>query len=54
MLATPRRIFAGFALQYTVMPALAYAISRLAGLPLDYAIGCVCLWVAGGWVGCKA
>lgn len=42
MLAAPGRIFAGFALQYTVMPGLAFAISRLAGLPMDYAVG-LCL-----------
>ena len=37
--ATPGRIFAGFALQYTIMPLLAFLISRLAGLPLAYTIG---------------
>ena len=41
VLATPGRIFAGFALQYTIMPLMALAVSRLAGLPLDFAIGCV-------------
>jgi BASS family bile acid:Na+ symporter len=39
VLATPGRIFAGFALQYTIMPAMAYFVSRLAGLPLAYTIG---------------
>ena len=39
VLATPRRIFAGFALQYTVMPALAFGVSRLLALPLDFAVG---------------
>jgi len=39
VLAAPGRILAGFALQYTVMPLLAFAVSRLMGLPLAYAIG---------------
>lgn len=39
VLATPRRIFAGFALQYTIMPAVAFAVSRLLSLPLDFAVG---------------
>ncbi|KAL4428699.1 hypothetical protein ABPG77_009805 [Micractinium sp. CCAP 211/92] len=39
VLTTPGRIFAGFALQYTIMPAAAYAVSRLAGLPLAFTIG---------------
>lgn len=40
MLTTPGRIFAGFALQYTIMPAAAFIVSRLAGLPLAFTIGC--------------
>ena len=44
MLTTPGRIFAGFALQYTVMPLMAYAVSRLAGLPLAYTIGWGGIW----------
>jgi BASS family bile acid:Na+ symporter len=49
VLRAPGRILAGFALQYTVMPALAFALSRLAGLPLDYAIGlCVVGSCPGG------
>ncbi len=39
VLETPGRIFAGFALQYTIMPLLAYAVSRLMALPLPYTIG---------------
>jgi bile acid:Na+ symporter, BASS family len=39
VLAAPRRIFAGFVLQYTIMPALAFGLSRLAALPLDFAVG---------------
>ena len=39
VLATPGRIFAGFALQYTIMPLMAFAVSRLMGLPLAYTIG---------------
>lgn len=39
VLATPRRIFAGFALQYTIMPTVAFAVSRLLSLPLDFAVG---------------
>lgn len=39
MLTTPGRIFIGFALQYTIMPITAFLISRLVGLPLDFAIG---------------
>jgi len=39
VLATPGRIFAGFALQYTIMPAMAFAVSRLMGLPLAFTIG---------------
>lgn len=39
VLTTPGRIFAGFALQYTIMPAAAFAVSRLAGLPLAFTIG---------------
>ncbi|PSC74970.1 putative sodium metabolite cotransporter chloroplastic [Micractinium conductrix] len=39
VLTTPGRILAGFALQYTVMPLMAFAVSRLAGLPLPFAIG---------------
>lgn len=39
VLAAPGRILAGFALQYTVMPLMAFAVSRLMGLPLAYAIG---------------
>ena len=39
VLATPGRILAGFALQYTIMPLMAFAVSRLMGLPLAYAIG---------------
>ncbi|EFN59635.1 hypothetical protein CHLNCDRAFT_10632, partial [Chlorella variabilis] len=39
VLATPGCIFAGFALQYTVMPLMAYAVSRLMALPLPYTIG---------------
>ncbi|GAB4816235.1 hypothetical protein N2152v2_003281 [Parachlorella kessleri] len=42
VLATPARIFAGFALQYTIMPAMGYLVSRLSGLPLDFSIG-LCL-----------
>ncbi|KAI7837575.1 hypothetical protein COHA_008588 [Chlorella ohadii] len=39
VLATPGRIFAGFALQYTIMPLMAFAVSRLMGLPLAFTIG---------------
>ena len=39
MLATPARVFTGFALQYTIMPALAFALSRALALPLDLAVG---------------
>jgi BASS family bile acid:Na+ symporter len=39
VLATPGRIFAGFALQYTIMPLCAFLVSRLANLPLAYTIG---------------
>lgn len=45
VLATPGRIFAGFALQYSVMPAMAYAVSRAMALPLPFTIG---------WVGAHA
>ena len=50
VLTTPGRILAGFALQYTVMPLMAFAVSRLAGLPLPFAIG----WVRGGLGGAPA
>jgi len=39
VLTTPGRILAGFALQYTIMPLMALAVSRLAGLPLAFTIG---------------
>jgi BASS family bile acid:Na+ symporter len=39
VLSTPKRIFTGFALQYTIMPAVAFAVSRLLALPLDFAVG---------------
>lgn len=39
VLSAPRRIFAGFSLQYTVMPLMAYLVSRMANLPLDFVIG---------------
>ncbi|KAG7666725.1 hypothetical protein Ndes2437B_g08439 [Nannochloris sp. 'desiccata'] len=39
VLSTPKRIFTGFALQYTIMPAIAFAVSRLLALPLDFAVG---------------
>lgn len=39
MLSTPGRIFTGFALQYTVMPLLGYAVSRYFALPIDFTVG---------------
>lgn len=42
VLKNPRRIFAGFALQYTIMPLMAFVLSRLTNLPLDFAVG-ICL-----------
>ena len=39
VLSTPGRIFTGFALQYTIMPAVAFAVSRMLALPLDFAVG---------------
>lgn len=38
-LAAPGQVLAGCALQYSVMPALAFAVSHLMGLPLAYTIG---------------
>lgn len=42
VLASPRRIFLGFMLQYTIMPFMAYTVSRYFGIPVDFAIG-LCL-----------
>jgi BASS family bile acid:Na+ symporter len=39
VLSTPKRIFTGLTLQYTIMPAIAFAVSRLLALPLDFAVG---------------
>jgi len=39
VLSRPKQIMTGVVLQYTVMPSLAFAISRCAGLPLDLTIG---------------
>ncbi len=41
MLTTPRRIMAGLALQYAIMPALALALGRLLSLHPSYVIGWV-------------
>lgn len=42
VLASPRRIFLGFMLQYTIMPFMAYMVSRYFGIPVDFAVG-LCL-----------
>ena len=42
VLTTPARIFTGFALQYTIMPTIAFAVSKLLSLPLDLTVG-LCL-----------
>lgn len=39
MLAAPGAVLAGVALQFTAMPLMAFAISRLANVPLAAAIG---------------
>ena len=39
VLAAPQHIMTGVVLQYTVMPSLAFIISRVAQLPLDLTIG---------------
>ena len=39
VLSAPQQIMTGVVLQYTVMPSLAFIISRLAQLPLDLTIG---------------
>lgn len=39
VLSRPKQIMTGVVLQYTVMPSLAFAISRCASLPLDLTIG---------------
>ena len=39
VLSNPKQIFTGVVLQYTVMPSLAFLISRAVGLPLDLTIG---------------
>jgi BASS family bile acid:Na+ symporter len=40
--ASPGRVFAGFCLQFSIMPALAWALARALALPLDLAVG-LCL-----------
>ena len=42
MLRRPKLVMLGAALQYTVMPGLGFAISRIFQLPPAYAVGCVC------------
>jgi BASS family bile acid:Na+ symporter len=39
VLSAPKQILIGVVLQYTVMPSLAFIISRMAQLPLDWTIG---------------
>lgn len=39
VLSAPRQIMTGVILQYTVMPSLAFVISRVAQLPIDLTIG---------------
>ena len=41
VLQRPREVMLGAVLQYTIMPALGLLISRVAGLPPPFAIGCV-------------
>lgn len=48
-LSNPKQILTGVTLQYTVMPTLAFVISRIAQLPLDMTIGlCVVGACPGG------
>lgn len=48
-LSNPKQIFTGVTLQYTVMPSLAFLISRIANLPIDMTIGlCVVGACPGG------
>lgn len=35
----PGRVMLGALLQYTIMPIMGFAVSRLAGLPTPFAIG---------------
>lgn len=41
VLAAPRRVLTGVALQYTIMPAAGYAIGIAAGLPREFAVGLI-------------
>jgi BASS family bile acid:Na+ symporter len=48
-LSNPKQILTGVTLQYTVMPTLAFIISRIAQLPIDMTIGlCVIGACPGG------
>ena len=39
VIKAPGRVILGAVLQYTIMPMMGYAVSRLAGLPTPFAIG---------------